>query len=86
MGAPKKFKSWMRPLFRPRTDHACPQKPNPSRETVPLNIKSMEIVSTIAPHPPNHNIMYMYEVYVSWKIEMHYVFLCPPPSKKHPPP
>jgi hypothetical protein len=22
---------------RPRTDHACPQKQNPSRETVPLN-------------------------------------------------
>ncbi len=23
-------------LLKPRTDHACPQKPNPSRETVPL--------------------------------------------------
>jgi hypothetical protein len=27
---------WPRPLFRPRADHACPQKPNLSRETVPL--------------------------------------------------
>jgi hypothetical protein len=36
-GAPKKFKNWPRPLFRPRIDHACPQKPNPSRETVPLS-------------------------------------------------
>jgi hypothetical protein len=26
----------LRPLLRPRTDHACPQKPNPSREKVPL--------------------------------------------------
>ncbi len=36
--APKKFKKCPHPLLRPRTDHdhACPQKPNPSRETVPL--------------------------------------------------
>ncbi len=27
---------WSRPLFRPRTDHAYHQKPNPSRETFPL--------------------------------------------------
>jgi hypothetical protein len=32
----KKFKNWLRPLFRSRTDHACPHKPNLSRETVPL--------------------------------------------------
>ncbi len=36
IGAPKQFKKWPHPLLRPRTDHACPQKPNPSRETVPL--------------------------------------------------
>ncbi len=30
-----KFKNWPRQLFRPRTDHACHHKPNPSRETVP---------------------------------------------------
>ncbi len=36
IGAPKNLKNWPRPLFRPRTDHACPQKPNPSRETIPL--------------------------------------------------
>jgi hypothetical protein len=24
--------------YWPRTDHACPQKPNPSRETFPLII------------------------------------------------
>ncbi len=36
--AAKKFKNWPRPLFRPRTNqkHTCNQKPNPSRETVPL--------------------------------------------------
>jgi hypothetical protein len=33
----KKFKNWPRPLFGPRADHACHQKPNPSRETVPLS-------------------------------------------------
>ncbi len=27
---------WPRPVFRLRTDRPCPQKPNPSRETVPL--------------------------------------------------
>ena len=27
-----------RPLFRPKTDHKCHQKPNPSRETVSLKI------------------------------------------------
>jgi hypothetical protein len=31
-----------RPLFRPGTDHACPQKPNPSRETFPLKLRIME--------------------------------------------
>jgi hypothetical protein len=36
IGATKK--NWAGPLFRPRTDQACPQKRNPSRETVPLNI------------------------------------------------
>jgi hypothetical protein len=25
-----------RSLFRPKTNHTCPQKPSPSRETVPL--------------------------------------------------
>jgi hypothetical protein len=29
------FKNWPFPLYRPRTGHACPHKPNPSRETVP---------------------------------------------------
>jgi hypothetical protein len=28
IGAPKKFKNWPRPLFRPRTNHTCHQKPN----------------------------------------------------------
>ena len=36
IGAPKNFINWMCPIFRPRTDHACPQKLNPSRETVSL--------------------------------------------------
>jgi hypothetical protein len=27
----KKIKNWPRPLVRPRTDHACHQKPNSSR-------------------------------------------------------
>jgi hypothetical protein len=31
------FKNWSRPLFRPKTNHTCHQKPNPSRETVPLS-------------------------------------------------
>ncbi len=31
-----KIENWSRPLFRPRTYHACHQKPNPSREIVPL--------------------------------------------------
>jgi hypothetical protein len=34
-----KFKKWPHPLFRPGTNHACHQKPNPSRETVPSNSK-----------------------------------------------
>jgi hypothetical protein len=36
IGAPKKFENWPRPLFRPSTDHAHPQKLNPLREKVPL--------------------------------------------------
>ena len=35
-GATKKLKK-PRPLLRPRTNRTCHQKPNPSRETVPLN-------------------------------------------------
>ncbi len=31
----------MCPLFRPRTDHGYPQKPNPSRETVSLMLKNV---------------------------------------------
>jgi hypothetical protein len=27
----KNFKNWPRPHYMPRTDHACPQTPNPSR-------------------------------------------------------
>ncbi len=46
IGAPKKFKNWPRPLFRPITDHACHQKPNPSRKTVPLNEYMIAQVST----------------------------------------
>jgi hypothetical protein len=36
IGAPEKFKTVRVNLFRPRTYRACHQKPNPSRETVPL--------------------------------------------------
>ncbi len=32
----KNFKKGPRPLFRRKTNHVCNQKPNPSRETVPL--------------------------------------------------
>jgi hypothetical protein len=35
-----KFKNWLCPLLRPRSDHACPQKQNPYRETVPLNVEA----------------------------------------------
>ncbi len=38
-----KSKNWSRPLFRPRPDHACPQRPNPSRETVPLSTGNVPI-------------------------------------------
>jgi hypothetical protein len=41
IGAPKKFKKWHRPLFRPRTNHTCHQKPNRSRETVPSTPQSV---------------------------------------------
>jgi hypothetical protein len=33
----RKRKKWARPQFRPKTNHTCHQKPNPSRETVHLN-------------------------------------------------
>jgi hypothetical protein len=35
IGAPEKFKKWPHTLFRPRTNHTCHPKQNPSRETVP---------------------------------------------------
>ncbi len=36
----KKIKKWPRPLFMPKTNHTCHQNPNPSRKTVPLNIRT----------------------------------------------
>jgi hypothetical protein len=36
IGAPKNFKNWLRPLF------ACHQKPNLSREKVPLKVVGYE--------------------------------------------
>jgi hypothetical protein len=36
IGAPKNFYKWPRPLFRPKANHTCHQKPNPFHETVPL--------------------------------------------------
>jgi hypothetical protein len=47
IGAHKKLKKWLRPLFRPKTNHTCPQKPNPSRETVPLNIACCALAKKI---------------------------------------
>jgi hypothetical protein len=32
------YNHWPRPLLRTRIDHACPQNPDPSLETVPLRI------------------------------------------------
>ncbi len=47
MAVHKKFYNWPRPLFKPRADHACHQKPNLSRETVPLKPKSKEDLLSI---------------------------------------
>ncbi len=44
IGAPKKFRNWPRPLFTPITDHTCHQKPNPSRETIPLRCRHIGIL------------------------------------------
>ncbi len=33
IGAPKQLKKWSFPLFSPKTNPTCHQKPNPSRET-----------------------------------------------------
>jgi hypothetical protein len=43
IGTTNKFKKWPRPLFRPKTNHPCNQKPNPPRETVPLNYQGREV-------------------------------------------
>ncbi len=42
IGATKKFKNWPSSLFRPRTDHAWHQKPNPSLETAPSSFLSVD--------------------------------------------
>ncbi len=44
----KKFKKWPCPLFRPRTNYTCYQKPNPSREKVHLTVCAFVFVPT---HP-----------------------------------
>jgi hypothetical protein len=49
----KNVKNWLRPLFRPRTDHVCHQKLNPSRETVLLT----------GPHP---TIKKRYVLQLAW--------------------
>jgi hypothetical protein len=45
----KNLKNWPRPLIRPRTDHAWHQKPNPSRETVPLT-SFKELLTSLDKH------------------------------------
>jgi hypothetical protein len=35
----EKLKKWPSPLFSAKTNHTCYQKPNLSRETVPLRVK-----------------------------------------------
>jgi hypothetical protein len=52
IGAPKKFKKWSRPLFKPKTNHSCHQKPNSSRETIPLN-ERMSPTRNFAASPPS---------------------------------
>jgi hypothetical protein len=51
IGAPKKLKKWPRPLFRPKTNHAYHQKPNPSHETVPLKDCDCNIKEKTVPEP-----------------------------------
>jgi hypothetical protein len=41
IGGPKKLKKWHGHLFRPKINHTCHKKPNPSRETVPLTLIRM---------------------------------------------
>jgi hypothetical protein len=61
MGASTKFKNWPRPLFSPRTDHACHKKPNPFRETVPLRIYSSKYLLVTFKYPENSwNTKYFY--------------------------
>ncbi len=40
----------LRPLFRPRINHTCHQKPNPSREKVPLTAFLLLFISSLLVH------------------------------------
>jgi hypothetical protein len=41
IGATKKILKWTQTPIKPRNDHTCHQKLNPSRETVPFSIKKI---------------------------------------------
>ncbi len=50
IGAHKKCKKWPRLLLRPKTNqsnHTCHQKPNPSRQTVPLKWTASQIIFSL---------------------------------------
>jgi hypothetical protein len=59
IGAPKKFRKWPRALLRPRTDHACPQKPNPSHETVPLSQQGLQVILPACELKIYHHILFL---------------------------
>ncbi len=52
-----RVKNWLRPLFRPGTDNAFHQKPNPSRDTVPLHLKRWSLKSK-AQFTLLHHVLY----------------------------
>ncbi len=46
-GLPTKIENWPRPLLRPRTDHVCHQKSNPSRELSQIILEPLLTVTNI---------------------------------------
>ncbi len=56
-GANKKFKKWPRPLIGPRTNNTCHQKPDPSRETVPLKREQNHLYFSLPPIEPEAQIL-----------------------------
>ncbi len=64
-----KLKNWLCPLLRPKTNHKCHQKPNPSSETFPLILDLKRLVTGLNILRSSHSFPDYWQYFMSNCIE-----------------